>query len=80
MGKDVGDGDRSEKDVGVFSGKTSRGKWVICGAQGYAGPDELPEALKGADVVIIPAGVPRKPGMTRDDLFKVPPFNFYGQW
>lgn len=27
--------------------------------------------MKGADVVIIPAGVPRKPGMTRDDLFKV---------
>ena len=26
-------------------------------------------ALTGADVVIIPAGVPRKPGMTRDDLF-----------
>lgn len=22
-----------------------------------------------ADVVVIPAGVPRKPGMTRDDLF-----------
>eukprot|EP00884_Botryococcus_braunii_P018759 jgi/Botrbrau1/5567/Bobra.0023s0050.1 len=39
--------------------------------KGYAGPDELPEALKGADVVIIPAGVPRKPGMTRDDLFKI---------
>lgn len=29
----------------------------------------LAEALKGADVVVIPAGVPRKPGMTRDDLF-----------
>jgi len=29
----------------------------------------LGEALTGADVVIIPAGVPRKPGMTRDDLF-----------
>lgn len=29
------------------------------------------EALKGADIVVIPAGVPRKPGMTRDDLFKV---------
>jgi len=28
-------------------------------------------ALTGADVVIIPAGVPRKPGMTRDDLFKI---------
>ena len=29
----------------------------------------LQGALEGADVVIIPAGVPRKPGMTRDDLF-----------
>lgn len=36
---------------------------------GYKGADQLAEALKGADVVIIPAGVPRKPGMTRDDLF-----------
>ncbi len=42
-------------------------------AQGYAGEEQLGEALKGADVIIIPAGVPRKPGMTRDDLFKVPP-------
>jgi malate dehydrogenase len=25
--------------------------------------------LKGAEIVLIPAGVPRKPGMTRDDLF-----------
>jgi len=32
---------------------------------------EVDKALTGADVVIIPAGVPRKPGMTRDDLFKV---------
>ena len=29
----------------------------------------LQETLEGADVVVIPAGVPRKPGMTRDDLF-----------
>jgi len=29
------------------------------------------EALAGADVVVIPAGVPRKPGMTRQDLFEV---------
>merc|ERR1719291_1649047 len=28
-------------------------------------------ALKGCDLVLIPAGMPRKPGMTRDDLFKV---------
>ena len=29
----------------------------------------LGEALTGAKLVVIPAGVPRKPGMTRDDLF-----------
>ncbi|KAH8809131.1 lactate/malate dehydrogenase [Xylogone sp. PMI_703] len=32
-------------------------------------PSGLSEALKGAEIVVIPAGVPRKPGMTRDDLF-----------
>lgn len=37
---------------------------------GIGGVDAAP-ALKGADVVIIPAGVPRKPGMTRDDLFNI---------
>jgi malate dehydrogenase len=36
--------------------------------QGYAA-DKLDEALEGVEVVVIPAGVPRKPGMTRDDLF-----------
>ena len=35
------------------------------------GDDELGAALTGCDVVVIPAGVPRKPGMTRDDLFKI---------
>ncbi|KAG6477495.1 malate dehydrogenase, mitochondrial-like isoform X1 [Zingiber officinale] len=38
---------------------------------GYAGEEQLGEALEGSDVVIIPAGVPRKPGMTRDDLFNI---------
>jgi len=33
--------------------------------------EEVDKALKGADIVIIPAGVPRKPGMSRDDLFNV---------
>ncbi|XP_054250192.1 malate dehydrogenase, mitochondrial isoform X2 [Indicator indicator] len=37
--------------------------------KGFMGPEQLPECLKGCDVVVIPAGVPRKPGMTRDDLF-----------
>jgi len=36
--------------------------------RGY-NPENLKEALTGADVIVIPAGVPRKPGMTRDDLF-----------
>merc|ERR1712193_417112 len=31
--------------------------------------DEVEDAVRGCDVVLIPAGVPRKPGMTRDDLF-----------
>lgn len=31
----------------------------------------LIESLEGADLVLIPAGVPRKPGMTRDDLFAI---------
>lgn len=33
--------------------------------------DGLKSALTGSDIVIIPAGVPRKPGMTRDDLFNI---------
>lgn len=41
----------------------SPGKWPPSHNEG------LEEALMGADVVVIPAGVPRKPGMTRDDLF-----------
>jgi len=36
---------------------------------GHMGPSELEAAVTGADMVLIPAGVPRKPGMTRDDLF-----------
>merc|ERR1712137_1127695 len=37
---------------------------------GFTG-DDLNKALEGCDVVVIPAGVPRKPGMTRDDLFNI---------
>jgi malate dehydrogenase len=33
--------------------------------------DYLEECLTGCSLVLIPAGMPRKPGMTRDDLFKV---------
>jgi malate dehydrogenase len=48
-----------------------------CKVTGYAittdqpAVDQLEECLSGAHLVMIPAGVPRKPGMTRDDLFKI---------
>lgn len=42
-----------------------------CKVQGFVGTDQLHDSLVGANVVVIPAGVPRKPGMTRDDLFTV---------
>ncbi|KOS22861.1 Malate dehydrogenase [Escovopsis weberi] len=32
-------------------------------------PSGLRDCLTGSEIVVIPAGVPRKPGMTRDDLF-----------
>jgi malate dehydrogenase len=38
--------------------------------KGY-GKDDLAQALVGADVVMIPAGMPRKPGMDRSDLFNI---------
>ncbi|BGP58467.1 hypothetical protein JCM8202_005304 [Rhodotorula sphaerocarpa] len=39
-------------------------------AVGY-GPEDngLEKTLEGAEIILIPAGMPRKPGMTRDDLF-----------
>ncbi|TYH61816.1 hypothetical protein ES332_D07G077600v1 [Gossypium tomentosum] len=39
--------------------------------QDFTGASELGNCLKGVNVVVIPAGVPRKPGMTRDDLFNI---------
>jgi len=55
---------------------------TACDVKGYAvivGPDaakpvdqpQLREALEGCSLVLIPAGIPRKPGMTRDDLFGI---------
>ncbi len=34
----------------------------VATVKGFAGAEELGASLKGADVVVIPAGVPRKPG------------------
>jgi len=38
---------------------------------GFVGEAEIDAAFKGTDVLVVPAGVPRKPGMTRDDLFNI---------
>ncbi|CAK40769.1 hypothetical protein CBS115989_10812 [Aspergillus niger] len=38
---------------------------------GYLPKDDgLKKALTGADIIVVTAGIARKPGMTRDDLFK----------
>ncbi|XP_048429790.1 malate dehydrogenase, glyoxysomal-like [Pyrus x bretschneideri] len=39
--------------------------------RGFLGQPQLESALTGIDLVIIPTVVPRKPGMTRDDLFNI---------
>ena len=38
---------------------------------GYHKQEDYVKALENSEIVIITAGVPRKPGMTRDDLFKI---------
>lgn len=40
-----------------------------CKVTAHLGPEELPEAVRGAKVIIVPAGLAQKPGMSRDDLF-----------
>ncbi len=46
------------------SGPSARFDAALSGANGY-------EAIEGADVCIVTAGVPRKPGMSRDDLLGI---------
>merc|ERR1712232_465290 len=56
-------------DLGHLEGQTI--------VNGYVGELNQPpmnftkDALSGCDLVLIPAGMPRKPGQTRDDLFKI---------
>ena len=47
---------------------------MIAQVSGHVGKEQLDAALEGADHVVIPAGMPRKPGMTRDDLFNTNAF------
>lgn len=51
-----------------------QGKFFCLASSGFLGPEQLPESLKGCEVAVIPAGVPRKPGMSETlerDLFLI---------
>ncbi|KAL9604147.1 MAG: hypothetical protein Q9219_000735 [cf. Caloplaca sp. 3 TL-2023] len=59
---DIKGGPGVAADIGHINTKS-----VVTGYQPDA--NGLKACLSGAEIVLIPAGVPRKPGMTRDDLF-----------
>ncbi len=62
---DIVDGIPQGKALDLVQGSTVEGyDSKITGANRYA-------ALRGAEVVIVTAGVPRKPGMSRDDLIGI---------
>ncbi|KAJ2159630.1 hypothetical protein GGF46_002875 [Coemansia sp. RSA 552] len=60
-------------DIANVAGATADISHVATNAdvKSFQGADNLAAAVAGVELVIIPAGVPRKPGMTRDDLFKI---------
>ena len=62
---DIADGVPQGKALDIMEGRNVIGtSSVLEGAIDYS-------AMQGADVVIVTAGVPRKPGMSRDDLLEV---------
>jgi malate dehydrogenase len=62
---DIMEGIPQGKALDIVQGSTVEGyDAVIAGSNDYA-------ALKGADVIIVTAGVARKPGMSRDDLIGI---------
>jgi malate dehydrogenase len=62
---DIIDGVPQGKALDIIQGSSIEGYDAdISGASDYS-------AIKGADVVIVTAGVPRKPGMSRDDLIGI---------
>jgi hypothetical protein len=66
-----GDWMGSEVRLGLTAYACGTRARVRAQVRSYVGAEKLPAALYGADLVLIPAGVPRKPGMTRDDLFNI---------
>eukprot|EP00930_Biecheleria_cincta_P028625 TRINITY_DN1997_c0_g1_i3.p1 TRINITY_DN1997_c0_g1~~TRINITY_DN1997_c0_g1_i3.p1 ORF type:complete len:441 (-),score=118.17 TRINITY_DN1997_c0_g1_i3:60-1310(-) len=56
-------------DLGHLERKSSVKGYVM--ELGSKPIDHLEECLTGCHLVLVPAGMPRKPGQTRDDLFKI---------
>src|SRR6185312_11428522 len=71
--KELGDVVMFDIVDGVPQGKSldiAQSTPVECVNASYKGASDY-AAIKGADVVIVTAGVPRKPGMSRDDLLGI---------
>jgi malate dehydrogenase len=71
--KELGDVVTIDIAEGVPQGKSldiTHGAPIIPSSTVLTGSNEY-EAMQGADVVIVTAGLPRKPGMSRDDLLDV---------
>lgn len=68
-----GAGQKTDKDIIIFAGVAADLSHINTNSTvtGYQPtPEGLREALSGAEIVLIPAGVPRKPGMTRDGMLQ----------
>ena len=61
---DIVEGMPQGKSLDIAQSSPSKASMPAIGANSY-------EAIEGADVVIVTAGVPRKPGMSRDDLLGI---------
>ena len=71
--KELGDVVTIDISEGIPQGKSldiTHGATVIPSSSSLIGSNEY-DAMKDADVVIVTAGLPRKPGMSRDDLLEV---------
>jgi malate dehydrogenase len=71
--KELGDVVTIDIAEGVPQGKSldiTHGATIIPSASNLTGSNDY-AAMKDADVVIVTAGLPRKPGMSRDDLLEV---------
>ncbi len=71
--KELGDVVMVDISEGMPQGKAldiQEGRSVIPSSSNLSGSNDY-SALKGSDVVIVTAGLPRKPGMSRDDLLEI---------